>query len=114
VSGSIVYGNQADTSEDESMATEMEILKAKLASLEAQLAAKNAFTLEVGDSGWVVIKFASGGRYPTSLPYDRLSALLDGAEQVREFITSNQTKMGQLMDARRAANKAAVGNGKVN
>ena len=55
------------------------------------------------NSGWLSVYYSDRARYPVSIPYEGMLAILEKADEVRTFIEANK----KVMDAKMAANKEA-------
>jgi len=70
-----------------------EELLARIAELEKQAEGKKAGKLEfrVGDKGGVSVYGL--GRFPTTLYYEQWTKLLDAAEDLRNFLETNKSRL---------------------
>jgi hypothetical protein len=68
-----------------------EELKAKLAELEAKQQRGGGVTFKVSDKGGVSVYGL--GRFPVTLYYEQWIPLLDKAQELREFLESNKSKL---------------------
>ena len=66
-------------------------LKAKLAELEAKQQRGGGLNFKVGDKGGVSVYGL--GRFPVTLYYEQWIRLLDKAQELREFLETNKSKL---------------------
>ena len=68
-----------------------EELKAKIAALEAKQQRGSSISFKVSDKGGVSVYGL--GRFPVTLYYEQWVRLLDKAQELREFLDQNKSKL---------------------
>lgn len=68
-----------------------EELKAKLAELESKQQQRGSMSFKVSDKGGVSVYGL--GRFPVTLYYEQWIRLLDKAQELREFLEENKSKL---------------------
>jgi hypothetical protein len=68
-----------------------EELKAQLAALEAKQQRTGSMSFKVSDKGGVSVYGL--GRFPVTLYYDQWLKLLDRAQELRDFLEANKSKL---------------------
>jgi hypothetical protein len=68
-----------------------EELKAKLAAMEAKQQRTGSMSFKVSDKGGVSVYGL--GRFPVTLYYEQWVRLLDKAQELREFLEENKSKL---------------------
>ena len=66
-------------------------LKAKLAALESKQQGGGSMSFKIGDKGGVSVYGI--GRFPVTLYYEQWIKLLDKAQELREFLEANKSKL---------------------
>jgi hypothetical protein len=68
-----------------------EELKAKLAAMEAKQQRTGSMSFKVSDKGGVSVYGL--GRFPVTLYYEQWTRLLEKAQELREFLEENKSKL---------------------
>ncbi len=77
---------------DDDLKAELERLKSENESLKAQSKAKpGQFSLKVSEKGGVSVYGL--GRFPVTLYQEQWNKLLERADEVRDFITANESRL---------------------
>jgi hypothetical protein len=78
-------------SDDDDVKAELERLRQENAALKAQKPKPGQFSMKVSEKGGVSIYGL--GRFPVTLYQEQWGKLLDHADEIREFIRSNESQL---------------------